>query len=372
MNCGGHVRFYLLASAIFMFTLSSASAFRCTCVSPPPDIKTAKALAQWTANKSDTIFEGRVERIELKWALMEAKVGDIVSTDPDQDPPYMLVSFDVSRSYRGAQQKKIRIRTGVGGGDCGFRFEVGEQYLVYGFAREAGQLSTGICSGTALLEESHANLSYLRGEPTIPENVVRNGPIAAGKLCGRVVGNGLDFADSEVLLRRVGTNSVVPSDEASPNRNGSFCATGVIPGKYHVMFVNRAGDSPTSFVFFPGVAKSEEAIAIEVQAGQANPELVINVPPQPTFLVSGTVRPSSKPALPADCKVALLSAESFSLAYAQDITPQGSFDFPHVLPGKYWVFIMVDSGAASNWLTRKTEVDVDANVANLSLELIAR
>jgi hypothetical protein len=372
MNCGGHVRFHLLVSAIFILTLSSAPAFCCKCVSPPPDIKAAKALAQWTANSSDAIFEGRVERIDLKWALMEAKVGDVVSTDPDQDPPYMLVSFDVSRSYRGPQQQKVRIRTGLGGGDCGFRFEVGEQYLVYAFAHESGQLSTGICSGTGLLKESQANLSYLRGEPTVLESAERDGPFAAGKICGRVVGDGLDFADSQVLLRRVGNNSVVPSEEASPTRDGSFCATALIPGKYHVMFVNPAEGSPTSFVFFPGVAKSVEATAIEVQAGQANPELVFNVPPQPTFSVSGTVRLSTRLALPAECKVALLSAESFSLAYSQDITPQGSFDFPHVLPGKYLAFVMVDSDAASSWLTRKAEVDVETNVANLSLDLIAK
>jgi hypothetical protein len=102
------VRFHILVSAIFAVTVSSAPAFGCTCVSAPPDIKTSRDLAQWTANRGDTIFEGRVERVEFKWTLLEAKVGDLVSADPEQNPPVMQVSFDETRSYRGAQHKNLQ------------------------------------------------------------------------------------------------------------------------------------------------------------------------------------------------------------------------------------------------------------------------
>ena len=135
------MRIHPLVSAILALTFSSAPAFGCKCVPPPPDIKTARELAELTAKGSDAIFEGRVERIELKWAFMEAKVGDVISADVEEGPPVMQVSFDVLRSYRGAQQKNVRIRTGVGGGDCGFDFEVGKQYLVYAFADKSGQLT---------------------------------------------------------------------------------------------------------------------------------------------------------------------------------------------------------------------------------------
>jgi hypothetical protein len=374
MLYGGQVRFHLLVSAVFALTFSSAPVLGCKCVSPPPDIKTARDLAQWTASRSDAIFEGRVERIELKWPLLEAKVGGLVSADIDQDPPVMEASFEVSRSYRGAQQKSILIKTGVGGGDCGFHFEVGEQYLVYAFADESGHLSTGICSGTALLEESKANLSYLRREPVGSETVERNRPIDTQKLCGRAVRTGFDFTDSQVFLIRVGNKSPIPTDEAELARDGSFCVTEVIPGKYHLLFINRAEDSPTSFVFFPGVVKSSEATAIEVKSGRAMSDLVFDVPPQPTFSVSGTVRASNKSPLSAECKVALLSAEplSFLLAYSQDVGPSGTFDFRNVLPGKYWAFVTVDSDSATNWLTRKVEVNVEVSVADLSLELVAK
>jgi hypothetical protein len=333
-------------------------------------------LAEWRANRSDAIFEGRVESVDLKWSVIEAKVGALIPADiEDDNSPEMQVSFDVSRSYRGEQQKNIRIRTGVGGGDCGFDFQVGEQYLVYAFADESGKLSTGICSGTALLDERKADVSYLRGEPVVSENVVRNRNATTGKLCGRVLPAGLDFADSRIFLLRVGNKRPIPSDEAEVNRDGSFCANDVIPGKYYLLFMNRADDSPTSsFVFFPGVTKFSDAEPMTVTSGQVNSNLVFNVPTQPTFSVSGTVLVPNKAAMPEQSKVILLSADplSFLQAYSQDIAPNGSFEFSQVLPGKYWAFVVTDSDGASKWLTRKVEVIVDVRTTNLSLELIAK
>jgi hypothetical protein len=146
--------------------------------------------------------------------------------------------------------KIFKVRTGLGGGDCGFRFEVGKRYLVYAFADDSGRLSTGICSGTAMLQDSLANLSYLRGDPIVAE---RNTPIATGKLCGRVARAGLDFSNTQILLLPIGNNPI-PSDETEPAPDGSFCAAGVIPGRYYLVFMNGSEGSPTSFTFFPGVA----------------------------------------------------------------------------------------------------------------------
>jgi hypothetical protein len=369
------VRFHILLVAVFALAFNSAPTLGCSCVQPPPGTETARDLAQWRADRSDAIFEARVASVELKWALIEAKVGAVIPADiEDDNSPAMHISFDVSRSYRGEQQKNTRIWTGVGGGDCGFDFQAGEKYLVYAFADESGRLSTGICSGTALLDERKADVSYLRGEPIVSENTARTKNIATGKLCGRVVRAGLDSADSQLFLLRLGSKSPVPSDEAELGRDGSFCAANVIPGRYYLVFTNRSEESPTSFVFFPGVTKSSEAEAIQVTSGQANSQLVFNVPTQPTFSVSGNVLVSNKSALPAESKVILLSADplSFLQTYSQDIAPIGSFEFPQVLPGKYWSFVVVNSDGASKWLTRKLEVDVDVRTTNLSLELIAK
>ena len=281
------------------------------------------------------------------------QVGGLVHADLDQGQSTLQATFDVESFRKGAERSYVLLTTGVGGGDCGFDFEIGKKYLVYAHADDSGQLSTGICSGTRLLEESHANLL-----PT--------------KFCGHVVARGLDLEDSQIFLLRTGNNSPIPSDEAEVGRDGSFCFVGAKPGNYHLVFTCRAGDSPTSFVFFPGVTNRSEASTIELRGGQSPSDLAFNVPLQPTFSVSGNVRLPSKAGLPTESKVLLVSADpaSFLVGYSRNVDSGGTFDFPRVLPGKYWAFVGVDSEVAANWMTRKVEVDVSVAVSGLSLELV--
>jgi hypothetical protein len=366
------MRIRFLFYTIFAFIFASAPAFGCSCVPPPPDIKTARDVAQWYANRSDAIFEGTVKRVELKWALMEAKVGGLVPADLDEDEPTLHITFDVSHFHKGVAQKEVLVTTGIGGGDCGFDFEIGEQYLVYAFADASGHLSTGICSGTALLEESQSKLSYLRGDQAVSETAKQNASAPPTKLCGHIASTGLELADSQVFLLRVGNKSPIPSEEAEVAQDGSFCVVGARAGNYYLAFISRAEDQPTSFVLFPGVAHSSEANTVELKSGQARSDLAFNIPALRTFSVSGSVHIPNKSALPAECKVFLLSADplSFLVGYSKDVDATGSFDFPRVLPGKYWAFVGVGSDAAPNWLTRKAEVEVIVRVSGLSLELI--
>lgn len=339
----------------FVLTLVSTPVFGCKCVPPPPDAKTAGEIGQWYASRSDTIFEGTVKRVDLKSVLMETKVGGLFSADLDQNVPTLQVTFDTLKFSKGAEQRQVLLTTGLGGGDCGFEFEIGKKYLVDAYADESGQLSTGICSGTRLLGESHVS-------------------VVPSKYCGRVATAGLDLEDSQVSLLRSVSNSQIPFDRAEVTPDGSFCFVGSPPGNYHLVFVSRGEDSPNSFVFFPGVTDPSEATTIELRSGQARSDLVFVVPPQPTFSVSGNVQVPHKSVLPAESKVLLLSADpsSFFLGYSRDVDPSGSFEFGRVLPGKYWAFVVVDSGDAAKWLTRKAEVEVNVTVSGLSLDLVQK
>ena len=194
------------------------------------------------------------------------------------------------------------------------------------------------------------------------------------RLCGRVLRAEPKFADSQVFILRIGSTPI-PSDEADLAQDGSFSFSEAEPGRYYLAFMTRANDdSPRSFVFFPGVFSSSEATPIELKSGQDRSELLFNVPPRDTFSVSGNVLTSNKSALPADCKVFLMNADpsSFLVSYMQDVGSSGYFDFPRVLAGKYWAFAEVESDTAPNWLTRKTEVEVEAGVSHLSLELVQK
>ena len=366
------MRVQFVAAVILGVTLIPVRVFGCTCAAPTAPVKTTSELGAW--KRADAIFEGKVESVELGWKLKEAQIGDVIPTvvsDLDQDSPVLLVSLEVLHSYRDVQQKAMRLSTGLGGGDCGFDFEVGKQYRVYAFKDEAGELSTNICSGTALLEKNRRNSADPPGKHVAP--VANKGvATATNKLCGRVVPTDANGSiDSQILLVGLGRKSPVPDNEAGPDRDGSFCLTDLNPGKYHLLFVNRIEESLTSFVYFPGVTDPSEATAIEIIPGHTQPDLVFNIPAQATFSVSGTVSNSDHPHLPAAVRVVLMSASQPLLAYTADAATNGSFVFNNVLPGEYWAIVTVDPSVESKWSTRKAQVEVVGDTAQLSLELIA-
>jgi len=364
------MRFSFLALLHFSMAITPASVLACTCAHPPPPGPNGAPIpVERAPDKDEAIFEGTVASARLKGSLVDAKVGELISADIDQDPPYMLVAFNVSRSYAGQQGKSVELKTGMGGGDCGYPFEVGKQYLVYAWKDESGLLSTGICSGTGLLEDRKADIASLRGDPVVspdPEHQF----LAPTRLCGHVVKSN-SASENRLLLIGVGDKSPVPSDEAEVNDDGSFCAMNVSPGEYYLLYVGGTEEAPTSFAFFPGTTKLSEAKAIAVERGQQVENLLLKVPFQPLYSVSGTLADFDKSNAELQPKVLLFNAEQVfvGLIYRQDLSPNGSFKFPHVLPGKYWAIVIVDADDNSKWFTTKVAVDVDNNVSGLSLTL---
>jgi hypothetical protein len=63
--------------------------------------------------------------------------------------PLRVVRLSVGDVLAGVDgsQKEIEILTGYGGGDCGYQFQVGTEYVVYAYKNSAGRLETGIVRG---------------------------------------------------------------------------------------------------------------------------------------------------------------------------------------------------------------------------------
>ncbi len=369
------MRFSFILFAAFSLSVIGAPVFGCSCVQPPPGVNTAQQLAEWAAKGREAIFEGKVESVKLRWKFVEARIGDLVPADIEQEPPEMEVSFEVLRPYRGAEDKRVKVRTGLGGGDCGFDFETSKKYLVFAYQDGSGELSTGICSSTALLEESQSNLAYLRSEPEIPERNQKKFAIDRGALCGQLVlDNPARTTEGEILLFRVGDKSLVPSDQTEPGVDGSFCARDLRPAKYLLLFKDGPDESPNLFAFFPGVIKSSEATELEVAPGETVSNLLFKVPSRQTYTVGGKISAFNKSKGQAEPKVMLLSAADrflLALGYSADVATDGTFALLHVLPGKYWAVVIVDSDGTTKWSTRKVEVNIDGDVTGLSLELSA-
>lgn len=85
-----------------------------------------------------------------------------------------VVRFKVTQTWRGEAAGTLDVRTGMGGGDCGFAFVTGQEYLVYAHG-SPGAYSTGICSRTRLVSRASEDLAYLKSALQ---------PAAAGRIFG--------------------------------------------------------------------------------------------------------------------------------------------------------------------------------------------
>jgi len=98
------------------------------------------------------IFSGRVTKISQIAIKLDS--GDVYQE--------RIVTFDVRHRYRGPENDAVtQVVTGFGGGDCGYDFRTGRDYLVYAFPDPpTGKLYTGICQRTRPLSEAADDLEY--------------------------------------------------------------------------------------------------------------------------------------------------------------------------------------------------------------------
>jgi hypothetical protein len=138
--------FVILISAMF---IDHRVSYACSCVpigSVDKELKEAKA-----------VFSGKV--IEIK---QNKRAG------------YYSVLFEVSKTWKGVKTNQIIIKTGLGGGDCGFSFVKGQNYLVYAHESEMygkKSLNAIICSRTNELSSSQEDLTLL-GDGKVPAKKV--------------------------------------------------------------------------------------------------------------------------------------------------------------------------------------------------------
>ena len=101
--------------------------------------------------KFAAVFAGRVVSIEHSFDP------DAASYAPEDRT---TVGFEVSAVWKGTVYQDMNITTPPTGGSCGFTFIDGEEYIVY--AHDSvfvdGGYTVGICSRTALLNQSHGEM----------------------------------------------------------------------------------------------------------------------------------------------------------------------------------------------------------------------
>lgn len=119
---------FLLASFIFaaLFTAQAQPAYACSCIIP--------GTPQEEMGNASAVFSGKVLEIE------ETGYG-------------YNVTLEVLEAWKGIDEATVQVHTGFGGGDCGFNFEGGREYVVYASSSEDG-FEVYSCSLTGLLASS--------------------------------------------------------------------------------------------------------------------------------------------------------------------------------------------------------------------------
>lgn len=121
----------------------------CSCDLPYPKLSLSQQVKK-ARKQSQAVFVGRVF--------------DIVN------PPgsyIVVVKFRVESVWRGKLAKEVSLTTGRGNGDCGYRFEVGQSYLVYAYGSDETDLATNICQRTAAISDATVDLKLL-GKGKVP------------------------------------------------------------------------------------------------------------------------------------------------------------------------------------------------------------
>lgn len=109
------------------------------------------------------------EEMENAAAVFSGTVVDIESADYGYE-----VTLQVANAWKNIDSSFVTVRTGMGGGDCGFNFVEGETYMVYAVDSYSnpGELEVTICSLTSLLAD--ADVSSL-GEAIAIETTADSG-----------------------------------------------------------------------------------------------------------------------------------------------------------------------------------------------------
>ena len=146
---------------IFAIAVFAPGALACTC-GPPPNPALAFASNSLIFRGTVTKRVDRANFLRRTWAHLQELIGAPEFTlEADAKSLGFLVEFEVQRVWRGTRERRIKLFTGRGNGDCGVPFEVGRQYLVYGRCDADGDCYTFFCGRTRPIEYAAEDLRYL-------------------------------------------------------------------------------------------------------------------------------------------------------------------------------------------------------------------
>jgi hypothetical protein len=290
--------FITLMVAMWM-TVCPNRALACSCFGPIPS---CKAFV-----KADVVLDARVMSIEP------------VSPDPSADK---LVKFEVGKTWKGVSAGPIEVITAGQNGGCGYHFNVRERYLVFAQRRASdGRLEVSSCSNTRPFSGSGEDAEVLDA-------------------FAQSVTGGLVFGSVKFVERSLNPTRQSPFDTRVRLIGGGREMTArSVGGRFD--FRNLPHGRYELDVTVPeGYATSADRQIIEINDWR--PCLQHNVVLQPIGRISGQLVGPDGQRL-ANFGVDLADADAAgvyrggSLTLSARTRADGSFEFPHLAPGRYVV-----------------------------------
>lgn len=73
-----------------------------------------------------------------------------------------MYTIKVAYYYKGKNLQKIfKVRSGVGGGDCGYAFDVGKTYLIFAYQEKPNKFVTNHCTRTRTIKKAKGIIKKL-------------------------------------------------------------------------------------------------------------------------------------------------------------------------------------------------------------------
>lgn len=321
----------ILLNASVWLLVSCAGAFACKCV---PQIGCPQL-----GTPGGPVFLGRV--IEVSKPVL------IGGSDPAIQRK-ARIRVDETFGGLAPDQREIEIVTGLGGGDCGVPFQPGEEYLVDAHTGKDGLIHASICSSTGRIDWAGAKIQMLRG---LRDS--RKVPSLFGQI-KRVVRNfrgSIETKDPEPMAYAVvRVKSEEGSYETQADVDGFYAFHSLPAGRYEF-----APDLPPGTTLSWYIGSNRPLLPIEL-SGSGCRESDIQV--FASGSIQGRVLDSMDRPLPS-VLVYIVPAAVKQLPkrrqrYGESQGKKGYFEFVHIPPGEYLVFVDPSDMPTAGSPSRKT------------------
>lgn len=284
----------------------------CSCMGPRPPCE-----AYWDAS---AVFVGTVNFV----STVSGKVAGYESEN-------RVYRFHVDRKFRGVEGNEIEVMTGMGGGDCGYGFRLGGQYLVYAYQDEQNVLWTGICSRTRELTKAVEDLEFIRGLSKAAPGGTVMGQVKMEGTASENRNGMVPVENAKILV--AGANKTF---EAITDAQGNFKIAGMPPSKYKVRIELPKGLS---------IYNPEQEIEVH-DRGCARASFYL----EPDTRITGKVLDSQGlPAADVLMELVPTSRDDGSPDYVKT-DKNGRYEMKLVRPGKYLLGVRVAGSAGATWM----------------------